>query len=180
MRVKKITELDRVTVEEFKSSSKMPLIVVLDNIRSLNNIGSIFRCADAFRVDAIYLCGISATPPHIDIHKTALGAENSVEWKYFENTLDAIVHLKQQGVVICAIEQTTNSTLLNDFEYDPNVKYAIVAGNEVKGVQQAVVDECHCAIEIPQAGTKHSLNVSIATGIVVWEFFKMYSFNYKC
>lgn len=172
MRVKKITELNRVSVEEFKTLSKTPLVVVLDNVRSLNNIGSVFRCSDAFKVEAIYLCGISATPPHIDIHKTALGAEESVEWRYFENTLDAVRLLKEARYTLCAVEQTTGSVMLDEFEYNASEKYAIVVGNEVKGVQQPVVDECHFAIEIPQMGTKHSLNVSIATGIVIWEFFK--------
>lgn len=172
MRVKKITELNRVTVEQFKSLDKTPLVVVLDNLRSLNNIGSIFRSSDAFKVEAIYLCGITATPPSIDIHKTALGAEDSVEWKYFEHTTDAISSLKEQGYVVCAIEQTTESIMLNEFTCLPDTRYVVVAGNEVKGVQQEVVDICDCAVEIPQMGTKHSLNVSIATGIVIWEFFK--------
>lgn len=172
MRVKKITELNRVSVSEFKASEKTPLVVVLDNIRSLNNIGSVFRCSDAFKVERVFLCGITATPPHADIHKTALGAEESVEWEYFENTTDAIARLKDEGCVVCAVEQTTNSVSLDEFAYDTSSKYAIVVGNEVKGVQQAVVDMCDCSIEIPQMGTKHSLNVAIATGITIWEFFK--------
>lgn len=172
MRVKNITELNRITVEEFKKSDKLPLIVVLDNIRSLNNIGSVFRTSDAFKIEKILLCGITAVPPHIDIHKTALGAENSVEWEYFENTMEALESLKSDGVVICAVEQTTNSVMLNEFQFDKEQVYAVVLGNEVKGVQQEAVDLCDYAIEIPQYGTKHSLNVSIAAGIVIWEFFK--------
>ncbi len=172
MRVKKITELNRVSVSEFKTLEKTPLIVVLDNVRSLNNIGSVFRCSDAFRVERVILCGITATPPHVDIHKTALGAEDSVEWVYFENTIDAISRLKDEGYVVCAVEQTTNSISLDKFSYDEAEKYAVVVGNEVKGVQQTVVDMCDCSIEIPQMGTKHSLNVAIATGIAIWEFFK--------
>lgn len=172
MRVKNITEINRITVEEFKKSDKLPLIVVLDNIRSLNNIGSVFRTSDAFKIEKILLCGITAVPPHIDIHKTALGAENSVEWEYFEDTMEALESLKSDGVVICAVEQTTNSVMLNEFQFDKEQVYAVVLGNEVKGVQQEAVDLCDYAIEIPQYGTKHSLNVSIAAGIVIWEFFK--------
>lgn len=172
MRVKNITELNRITVEEFKKSDKLPLIVVLDNIRSLNNIGSVFRTSDAFKIEKILLCGITAVPPHIDIHKTALGAENSVEWEYFEDIMEALESLKSDGVVICAVEQTTNSVMLNEFQFDKEQVYAVVLGNEVKGVQQEAVDLCDYAIEIPQYGTKHSLNVSIAAGIVIWEFFK--------
>lgn len=172
MRVKKITELNRITIEEFKSSDKIPLVVVLDNIRSLNNIGSVFRTSDAFSVQAIYLCGITATPPHPDIHKTALGAEESVTWKYFEKTEDALAELKRENYTLCAIEQATGSIMLDQFEVDQNRQYAVVAGNEVKGVSQSVVDLCDCCIEIPQFGTKHSLNVSVATGLVIWDFFK--------
>lgn len=172
MRVKKITELNRLSVEEFKESDKLPLTVVLDNVRSLNNIGAVFRSSDAFRVSRIYLCGITATPPHVEIHKTALGAEDAVEWRYFENTLGAIEELIAEDAMICAVEQTTGSIMLDEFICKEGVKYAIVVGNEVKGVDQAVVNRCNCAIEIPQKGTKHSLNVSVATGIVLWEFFK--------
>lgn len=175
MRVKRITELNRLTVDEYKEADKLPLIVVLDNVRSLNNIGAVFRSSDAFRVSAIYLCGITATPPHVDIHKTALGAEDSVSWRYFENTIEAVDELIAKGVTICAIEQTTDSVMLNKLKCTLGTKYAIVVGNEVKGVEQAVVDKCHCAIEIPQEGTKHSLNVSVATGIVLWEFFRQLS-----
>lgn len=172
MRVKKIAELNRVSVEEFKASQKIPLVVVLDNIRSLNNIGSVFRTSDAFSVQAIYLCGITASPPNVEIHKTALGAEDSVEWIYFEKTEDALISLKEDGYILCAIEQATGSVLLNDFEVDNSLRYAVVAGNEVKGVSQSVVDLCDYCIEIPQYGTKHSLNVSVATGLVIWDFFK--------
>lgn len=172
MRVKKITELNRISVEEFKEIEKIPLTVVLDNVRSLNNIGSLFRTSDAFRVKKIYLCGITATPPHVDIHKTALGAEDSVEWAYVENTKQAVEILKKEGVFICAVEQTTESVSLEDFDFIKDRDYAIVLGNEVHGVEQSVVDECDCAVEIPQAGTKHSLNVSIAGGIIIWEFYK--------
>lgn len=172
MRVKKITELKRISVDEFKVIDKLPLIVILDNVRSLNNIGSIFRTADAFRIEKIYLCGITAIPPHVDIHKTALGAEDSVEWEYFENTLDAVMEVKEEGCCICAIEQTTGSISLEKFSFDREKKYAVVLGNEVHGVDQKVVDKCNCAIEIPQHGTKHSLNVSIAGGVILWEFYK--------
>ncbi len=172
MKVKKITELNRITVEEFKSEKKTPLIIVLDNIRSLNNIGSVFRTSDAFLLEAVYLCGITATPPNVEIHKTALGAEDSVNWIYFDNTKDAAMQLKEEGYVLCAIEQVHNSLMLDDLILDKSAKYAIVLGNEVKGVQQEIVDMCDCCIEIPQYGTKHSLNVSVATGIVTWEFFR--------
>lgn len=172
MRIKKITELDRLSVEEFKEEVKTPLIVILDNIRSLNNIGSVFRTSDAFLVEKIYLCGITATPPNAEIHKTALGAENSVEWIYCENVHEAVQLLKNSGVVVCAIEQAEDSVMLNELKLDKTKKYAIVLGNEVKGVQQSVVDLCDCCIEIPQYGTKHSLNVSVAAGLVIWDFSK--------
>lgn len=172
MRVKKITELDRLTVEEFKTAEKLPLIVVLDNIRSLNNIGSVFRTCDAFLIQSIYLCGITATPPNAEIHKTALGAENSVEWKYFEDTKNAIAELKQNGFTVCAAEQAESSIMLDKHKLNGTHRYAVVLGNEVKGVAQEVVDMCDYCIEIPQHGTKHSLNVSVAAGIVLWEFSK--------
>lgn len=172
MRVKKITELNRVSVDEFKKAIKTPLVVVLDNVRSLNNIGSVFRSSDAFLVEAVYLCGITATPPDAEIHKTALGSEDSVAWRYFEKTKDAVTDLKTRGFFVCAIEQAEGSIMLNDLHLDKEHNYAIVLGNEVKGVGQDVVDACDCCIEIPQFGTKHSLNVSVAAGIVVWEFFK--------
>lgn len=172
MRKLKITELNRISPDEFKETAKIPLVVVLDNIRSLNNVGSVFRTSDAFLVEAIYLCGITATPPNPEIHKTALGAEHSVEWKYFEETVNAVENLRENGYTVFAIEQVENSTMLDDLQLDSQKKYAIVMGNEVKGVQQAVVDACDGCIEIPQYGTKHSLNVSVTTGIVIWDFFK--------
>lgn len=175
MRKLKITELNRLTSNEYKESLKTPLTVVLDHVRSLNNVGSVFRTADAFRLESVYLCGITATPPHPEIHKTALGAEDTVDWLYFENTLDAVNTLKEQGYVLCAIEQAEGSVLLNELKLDPDKKYALILGHEVKGVQQEVVDQCDFCVEIPQYGTKHSLNVSVAAGIVIWDFFKQLS-----
>lgn len=172
MRKLKITELNRISPDEFRDTTKIPLVVVLDNIRSLNNVGSVFRTSDAFLVEAIYLCGITATPPNPEIHKTALGAEHSVEWKYFEDTVNAVQTLKENGYTVFAIEQVENSTMLDNLQLDSHQKYAIVMGNEVKGVEQAVVDACDGCIEIPQYGTKHSLNVSVTAGIVIWDFFK--------
>lgn len=172
MRKLKITELNRLSVDEFKATDKIPLIVVLDNIRSLNNIGSVFRTSDAFLVEAIYLCGITATPPNVEIHKTALGAEDSVKWVYYPQTQDAVKDLKSDGYTVYAIEQVENSISLEDIELDKSNKYAVVLGNEVKGVQQSVVDLCDNTIEIPQFGTKHSLNISVTTGIIIWDFFK--------
>lgn len=172
MRKLKITELNRISTEEFKETDKIPLVVVLDNIRSLNNVGSVFRTSDAFLVEAIYLCGITATPPNPEIHKTALGAEHSVTWQYFEDTVKAVEKLQENNYTVFAIEQVENSVMLDDLQLDSNKKYAIVMGNEVKGVQQAVVDACDGCIEIPQYGTKHSLNVAVTTGIVIWDFFK--------
>ena len=171
MRKLKVTEMNRLTTEAFKASRKIPLVVVLDHVRSLNNVGSVFRTSDAFRVEAIYLCGITACPPHAEIHKTALGAEESVDWLYFKDTMEAVEKLKAEGYVVCAIEQAEGSTMLDKLVLDKTKKYAIVMGNEVKGVQQSVVDNCDLCIEIPQYGTKHSLNVSVTTGIVIWEFF---------
>lgn len=172
MRKLKITELNRLSLDEFKTTDKIPLVVVLDNIRSLNNIGSVFRTSDAFLVEAIYLCGITATPPNVEIHKTALGAEDSVKWIYYEQTQNAVKDLKQQGYIVYGIEQVENSISLEDLELDNSKKYAVVLGNEVKGVQQSVIDLCDNSIEIPQFGTKHSLNISVTTGIVIWDFFK--------
>lgn len=172
MRVKKITELNRISIEEYKEVNKLPLIVVLDNVRSLNNIGSVFRTCDAFRIEAIYLCGITATPPHADIHKTALGAEDSVDWVYFDNTMDAIDKLKKEDYKIYAIEQAEGSIMLDELNLKHQQKTALVLGNEVKGVKQEVVNKCDYCIEIPQFGTKHSLNVSVAGGIVIWDFSK--------
>ncbi|MDL2222869.1 RNA methyltransferase [Bacteroidales bacterium OttesenSCG-928-M11] len=171
MRKLKVTEMNRITPEEFKKTKKIPLIVVLDNVRSMHNIGSVFRTSDAFLVEAVYLCGITATPPHAEIHKTALGAEDTVFWKYFENTNEAICKLKEEGYQIVTIEQAENSTMLNDLTLS-EAKYAVVLGNEVKGVAQEVMDQCDFCVEIPQFGTKHSLNVSVTSGIIIWEFFK--------
>jgi tRNA G18 (ribose-2'-O)-methylase SpoU len=173
MRKLSTTELNRKSVQEFKSSGKTPIVVVLDNVRSLNNIGSIFRTADAFLLESIYLCGISATPPHKEIHKTALGAEDTVEWKYFEDTNSAIETLKNKGYVLVAIEQTENSISLEKFPIDPIQKYALVFGNEVKGIQQEVINCCKQCVEIPQFGTKHSFNISVSAGIVLWECYRL-------
>lgn len=170
MRKLKNSELNRIDVETFKSTEKTPLVIVLDNIRSLNNIGSIFRTSDAFLVEEILLCGITATPPHREIHKTALGAQESVNWQYFEDTLDALAYLKAKGFTSYAIEQADGATMLDALSLNKEKKYAIILGNEVKGVQQCVVDACDGCIEIPQFGTKHSLNVSISGGIVIWDF----------
>ncbi|MBV5281783.1 MAG: RNA methyltransferase [Paludibacter sp.] len=172
MKKLKITEMNRLTVEEFKEEKKTPLIVVLDNVRSLHNVGSVFRTADAFLVEAVYLCGITCTPPHAEIHKTALGAENTVTWKHYQDTHQAVADLKAQGYTVFAIEQAAGSTLLPDLQLDKSKKYAVILGNEVKGVQQTVVDACDGCIEIPQFGTKHSLNVSVTGGIIIWEFLK--------
>ena len=171
MRKLKITELNRLSKTEFKQAKKIPLIIVLDNVRSLHNVGAVFRTSDAFRVEAVYLCGITATPPHAEIHKTALGAEDSVDWKYFEKTLDAIEELKRQNYHIAAIEQAENSISLEKLILKTG-KYAVIFGNEVKGIDQEVMSCCDSCIEIPQFGTKHSLNVSVTAGIVVWEFLK--------
>ena len=149
----------------------MALTVVLDNVRSLNNIGSIFRTCDAFAVERIVLCGISATPPSAEIHKTALGAEESVEWEYLGSTVDAVASLKSRGYCVCCLEQVKESVMLGDFEPDPSGRYALVSGHEVNGVDPAVVDLCDVCLEIPQLGTKHSLNVSVSTGIAIWHFF---------
>ncbi len=170
MRKLKITELNRVSKEEYKHIDKLPLVVVLDEVRSLYNVGSVFRSSDAFAVSAVYLCGITAVPPHPEIHKTALGAEDSVDWKYFKYTQDAVNELKREGYEVLSVEQVEHSTLLQHIDLDANKKYAIILGNEVKGVQQEVVNMCDGCIEIPQFGTKHSLNVSVTAGILIWEF----------
>lgn len=188
--------MNRLSVEEFKEADKLPLIVVLDDVRSLHNVGSVFRSADAFRVEAVYLCGITATPPNAEIHKTALGGEDSVDWRYFERTEDAVEELHRQGVFVYSVEQVEGSTKLQELNPQhsnphhsssnnsshntsstpitqhstPNTRYAIIMGNEVKGVKQSVVDMSDGCLEIPQFGTKHSLNVSVTTGIVIWEF----------
>jgi len=171
MRKLKNKELGRLNVEEFKEEVKIPLIVILDNIRSLNNIGSVFRTSDAFLVEKIFLCGITAKPPHKEIHKTALGATESVDWEYVEDTLKLIKKLKDLNIKITSIEQVENSILLQDFKVVENQKYAIVMGNEVKGVQQEVVTQSDFCIEIPQFGTKHSLNISVSCGVVLWDLF---------
>ncbi|MBQ9639852.1 MAG: RNA methyltransferase [Bacteroidales bacterium] len=164
-------EMNRLSVEEFRESRKLPLVVVLDNVRSMNNIGSVFRTSDAFRVAQIVLCGITATPPHRDIHKTALGAEDAVSWQYENDTLQCVHRLQEQGYTVYAVEQAQQSTMLNGLELPEGARIAIVFGNEVDGVQQEVVDACHGCIEIPQQGTKHSLNVSCAAAIVLWEMY---------
>ncbi len=171
MRKLKNSELDRLSVDEFKDSNKTPIIIVLDNIRSLNNIGSVFRTCDAFLIEKIYLCGITATPPHKDIHKTALGSTETVAWEHIEQTIDLIKQLKSENIIIASIEQAEHATMLNDFIPQANQKYALVFGNEVKGVSQNVVSASDLILEIPQFGTKHSLNISVSCGVVVWDLF---------
>jgi len=175
MRKLKNSELNRLTVDEFKQSKKTPLIVVLDNIRSLNNIGSVFRTSDAFLIEKIYLCGITAKPPHKDIHKTALGSTETVDWEYAEDTLTLVKKLKIEGVKVLSIEQAEDATMLDTFTPELKTKYAVVFGNEVKGVQQDVVDASNTVIEIPQFGTKHSLNISVSCGVVLWDLFSKLS-----
>ena len=188
MKKTSIIEMNRLSVEEFHEAEKMPLIVVLDDVRSLYNVGSVFRTSDAFRVEAICLCGITATPDEVredgtlvrdctlkasqEIHKTALGAEESVEWRYYKTAAEAVAALKADGYTVLAVEQCHGSTMLNDFKpaFGDKKKYAVVLGNEVKGVHQEVVDMCDGCLEIPQYGTKHSLNVSVTAGIVIWHF----------
>lgn len=173
MEKKSIRDLHRDTIEQYRRRQKLPLAVVLDNVRSLNNIGSIFRTSDALLVDRLVLCGITATPPSPEIHKTALGAEDSVEWEYFENTAEAIDGLRRQGYTICALEQVKGSFELNSFIPESGKKYAIIAGHEVHGVDPAIVDMADVCLEIPQFGTKHSLNVSVSTAIALWHFFNL-------
>ena len=168
-------ELDRKSVEDFKAATKTPIIIILDDIRSLNNIGSVFRTADAFLIEKIYLCGITAIPPNKEINKTALGATETVEWEYAENVVNLIEKLKTDNIQVYAIEQVENSIYLNDFEVIKNKKYAVVFGNEVFGVSQNAVAACDGTIEIPQLGTKHSLNIAVTTGIVVWDLFRKIS-----
>ncbi len=185
MRKLRTIEMNRLTVEEFREAEKLPLIVVLDDVRSLHNVGSVFRSCDAFRVESVYLCGITATPPHPEIHKTALGAEDAVSWHYFKTAEDAVVELRRQEYQVYAVEQAEGSTMLQDIKTLPSVlpateerrdkgenllPCAVIFGNEVKGVHQEVIDLCDGCIEIPQFGTKHSLNVSVTAGIVIWEF----------
>ena len=166
--------MNRLDVAAFKAAEKLPLIVVLDNVRSVHNVGSIFRTADAFRLAGVWLCGITATPPSVDIHKTALGAEESVDWRYFSTTAEAVAALKAEGYVVASVEQCHRSTLLTDFELDSAQHYALVMGHEVHGVAQDVVDASDLVIEIPQMGTKHSMNVSVAAGVVMWEFVRQW------
>lgn len=172
MRKLRTIEMQRLSVEQFREADKLPLIVVLDDVRSLYNVGSVFRSCDAFRVEEVYLCGITATPPHPEIHKTALGGEDSVAWRYFPSALEAVEELRRQGVFVYSVEQVEGSTKLHHLQLDPSCRYALVLGNEVKGVHQEVVDASDGCIEIPQFGTKHSLNVSVTAGIVVWEVAK--------
>jgi tRNA G18 (ribose-2'-O)-methylase SpoU len=162
--------MQRLSVEEFKKAEKMPLVVILDDVRSMHNVGSVFRTADSFRVSEVVLCGITGRPPHAELHKTALGAEDSVDWRYFETALEAVKVLKEEGYTIYSVEQVEHSTKLPNFEIETERKYAVVFGNEVKGVHQEVVDASDGCLEIPQLGTKHSLNVSVTAGIVIYHF----------
>lgn len=164
-------QLGRMSVDEYKSSEKSPLIIIADNVRSMHNVGSIFRTSDAFLVEKIYLCGITPTPPHREIQKTALGATESVDWQYAENTLEVVNQLKKEGWTILALEQTTNSVMLDELKVEKGEKIAIVLGNEVEGVNQEVINLCHKAVEIPQFGTKHSFNVSVSCGIMLWQVY---------
>ena len=164
-------QLGRISVDQYKSSEKSPLIIIADNVRSMHNVGSIFRTSDAFLVEKIYLCGITPTPPHREIQKTALGATESVDWQYAENTLDVINELKKEGWTILALEQTTNSVMLDELKVEKGEKIAIVLGNEVEGVNQEVINLCHKTVEIPQFGTKHSFNVSVSCGIMLWQVY---------
>ena len=171
MRKLKLEELNRVSITDFKTQKKLPIVVVLDNVRSMHNIGSIFRTGDGFAIEQIYLCGITAHPPHREIEKTALGATQSVNWKYFINTLDAIAELKNTGHHVIAIEQAENSTMLNQFMPNTTEKYALIFGNEVNGVADEIMEKVDTCIEIPQFGTKHSFNIVVSAGIVLWDFF---------
>lgn len=179
MRKLTVEELCRIDVDTFKQAQKVPIVVVLDNVRSLHNVGSVFRTADAFRLEAIHLCGITATPPSAEIHKTALGAEDTVDWVYYKDTMESVQQLKAEGYEVLAVEQVEGSLKLGSFSVNPAKRYALVMGNEVKGVRQDVVDACHGAVEIPQYGVKHSLNVSVSAGIVMWEFAKSFSLEEK-
>ncbi|WP_396212044.1 RNA methyltransferase [Flavobacterium sp.] len=170
------SELDRKSIQDFKSSDKTPLIIILDDIRSLNNIGSVFRTSDAFLIEKIYLCGITATPPNKEIHKTALGATETVAWEYAENVLEVIQNLKNEKIKVYAIEQVENSIFLQDLTIEKETIYALVFGNEVFGVNQEAIQLCDGTIEIPQLGTKHSLNISVSAGIVIWDLFKKINF----
>ena len=168
-------ELNRMTVDEFKQSEKIPIIVVLENIRSAYNVGSVFRTADAFLLEAIYICGYTCVPPHKEIKKTALGAEDSVTWKHFENASGAIEELQSLGYNVFAVEQTQGSTMLNTVKYEPGDKIAVIFGNEVTGVEQTTIQQCKGCIEIPQFGMKHSLNIATAAGVVLWEMVRKHS-----
>ncbi|MBL4655016.1 MAG: RNA methyltransferase [Bacteroidia bacterium] len=175
MRKLKMSELNRLSLQEFKDSKKTPLVVILDNVRSLHNVGSVFRTADAFLIEKIYLCGITACPPHKDIQKTALGATDSVDWEHLKSTKDAVLRLKEEGYKIIALEQTHNAILLEDFSPERGEKYALILGHEVNGVVDEVLQLCDACLEIPQFGTKHSLNISVSAGIAIWEVFKKVS-----
>ena len=168
----KLEELGRIDVETFKQSSKTPLVIVLDNVRSMHNVGAVFRTADAFLVEKILLCGITPQPPHREIHKAALGATESVDWAYFESVTEALQSLKSEGYRVVGVEQTTGSQMITEFDFAKSQKYALVLGNEVEGISDEVLSLCDDFLEIPQLGTKHSLNVSVCGGIVMWEFFK--------
>jgi tRNA G18 (ribose-2'-O)-methylase SpoU len=170
MRKIRTIEMQRLSIEEFKGADKLPLIVVLDDVRSMYNVGSVFRTCDAFRVEAVYLCGISCTPPATEIHKTALGAEDSVNWKYFKTALEAVDELKKEGYQVLSVEQVEHSTKLQTFIPQEGQRYAVILGNEVKGVHQEVVDASDGCLEIPQLGTKHSMNVSVTAGIIIYKF----------
>ena len=170
MRKLRTIEMNRLSVEEFHQAEKTPLIVVLDDVRSMHNVGSVFRTADAFRLEAVYLCGITGCPPHNEIHKTALGAEDSVEWRYFKTALEAVEELKGKGVTVLSVEQAEHSTKLPQFQPEPGKPYAIIMGNEVRGVHQEIIDASDGCLEIPQFGTKHSMNVSVTAGIVIYHF----------
>lgn len=170
MRKLRTVEMQRLTLEQYRQAEKLPLVVVLDDVRSMHNVGAVFRTADAFRLEAVCLCGITGRPPHAEIHKTALGAEDSVEWRYYNTALQAVEDLKDGGAEVLAIEQAEGSTVLSSFHPQQGRRYAVVLGNEVKGVHQEVVDACHGCLEIPQYGTKHSLNVSVTAGIVIYHF----------
>jgi len=167
-----LDELNRINVEEFKQAEKTPIVIVLDDIRSLHNIGAVFRTSDAFLIEKIYLCGITATPPNKEIHKTALGATETVEWEYAKNVVEVVERLQAENVDVYSVEQVEHSIMLNNFSVSDNVKYALVFGNEVKGVSQEVIDMSKGVIEIPQLGTKHSLNISVSAGIVIWDLFQ--------
>ena len=177
MRKLSIEELNRLTTEEFKNAPKTPVYVILDNVRSMNNIGSIFRTCDAFRIEKIFLCGITAVPPHKDIHKTALGSTDSVEWEYVDDTLKIVKRLQKEGIKVWSVEQTDQSRMLQDITIDKDSRVALVFGHEVRGVDQAVLDASEASIEIPQYGTKHSFNVSVSAGIVLWEVFRKIKFH---